>query len=464
MAVTGQVSSKAIGTDAFQEAHILGITLPIVKHSLQVRSTDEIPQAVKDAFYIASTGRPGPVLIDVPVDVQKAQGDYMEPGKVSFPGYRPDAYEDLSNLDEAVGLIRKAERPMIVAGNGINISRAFGAISAFANELSIPVANSLLGKGTFPESNPLSIGMMGMHGCPVANRALTKADLIIAVGSRFSDRSTGRHDSFATKARIIHLDMDPAEIDKSVGAHVWLLGDAEKLLDTLRKELGGAVPAGRAAWLSWLEEMNAKEPLARSAANGVIKPWQIMEAIHTVTKGEAMISTEVGQHQMWAAQYFKADHPRRFITSGGLGTMGFGLPAAMGAYYARPEIPNFCIAGDGSVMMNIQELDTMARYKIPVKTVVMDNNCLGMVRQWQELFYEERFSSTLYSCTPDFVKIAEGMGVRGIRIDEPANLVKSLDEALAIDGPVMIHIPIPKSEMVFPMIPAGAALDDMILA
>ena len=464
VAITGQVGTRAIGTDAFQEAHILGITLPVVKHSMQVRHPDEIPHAIAGAFHIASTGRPGPVLVDIPVDIQKAQGQFTWPSHLNFPGYNPEMEEDLSSLDKAISLIRSAARPVILAGNGVIVANAAPELMALATELEIPVATSLLGKGAFPESHTFSLGMVGMHGRPVANRAMGLADLIIVIGARFSDRSTGRKDRFASQARVIHLDLDPAEIDKSVGADVWLLGNASKLMDTLRLAVRGTQCANHREWLAELAMMNDREPLQRDVSHTEIKPWHIMSALYDATGGEAVVTTEVGQHQMWAALYYKSDHARRFLTSGGLGTMGFGFPSAMGAHFARPDLPVFCIAGDGSFMMNIQELDTCARYQIPVKILLLDNGCLGMVRQWQEMFFDQRYSNTLYSRQPDFVKMAESMGVSAFSVRSPKEVRKAMERALATPGPVLVHLPIPQSEKVLPITPAGAPLDEMILA
>ena len=464
VAITGQVGTRAIGTDAFQEAHILGITLPVVKHSMQVRHPDEIPHAIAGAFHIASTGRPGPVLVDIPVDIQKAQGQFTWPTHLNFPGYNPEMEEDLSSLDKAISLIRSAARPVILAGNGVIVANAAPELMALATELEIPVATSLLGKGAFPESHTFSLGMVGMHGRPVANRAMGLADLIIVIGARFSDRSTGRKDRFASQARVIHLDLDPAEIDKSVGADVWLLGNASKLMDTLRLAVRGTQCANHREWLAELAMMNDREPLQRDVSHTEIKPWHIMSALYDATGGEAIVTTEVGQHQMWAALYYKSDHARRFLTSGGLGTMGFGFPSAMGAHFARPDLPVFCIAGDGSFMMNIQELDTCARYQIPVKILLLDNGCLGMVRQWQEMFFDQRYSNTLYSRQPDFVKMAESMGVSAFSVRSPKEVRKAMERALATPGPVLVHLPIPQSEKVLPITPAGAPLDEMILA
>ena len=464
VAITGQVPTVSMGSDAFQEAHILGITLPIVKHSFQVMSLEEIPHAIAGAFHIASTGRPGPVLVDIPVDIQKAMGEFHWPPKLDLPGYRIASLENLARMDEAISLLRSASRPIILAGNGIHIANAAAELLALAVELQIPVATSLLGKGSFPESHPLSLGMIGMHGRPVANRALGEADLIIAVGMRFSDRSTGRRDKFAKNARVIHLDLDAAEIGKNIGSDVWLQGEAPVLMGLLRNAMKNQQCANHREWLAQLIAINDKEPLVREISHKEIRPWQIMDAIYDVTRGEAVVTTEVGQHQMWAALYYKTDHSKRFLTSGGLGTMGFGFPAALGAYYAQPDLPIFCIAGDGSFMMNIQELDTCARYNIPVKIILLDNACLGMVRQWQELFFQQRYSNTLYEMNPNFVMMAESMGVPAFSASTPKEMRAAIQKAVDTPGPVLVHVVIPQQENVFPFAPSGAALDEMIFA
>ncbi|MCL2684023.1 MAG: biosynthetic-type acetolactate synthase large subunit, partial [Synergistaceae bacterium] len=465
VAVTGQVASGAIGKDAFQEAFILGISMPIVKHSLQVRATDDIPRAVHDAFYIASTGRPGPVLIDFPVDVQKASGEYRRPESSgsSYPGYSALLPEDIGLIEEAGHLIRNAERPVIIAGNGVNISRAFDALREFSEMLCIPVTTSLLGKGTIPGNHPNRIGMLGMHGHAAANRAVTNADVIIAVGTRLSDRSTGKVADFWRRACIIHLDVDQAEIRKNVETGVWLLGDASRLLRLLAKEASGHDPVKRAEWMERIREFDELEPVSRKSINGQVHPWQVLDALDEVTRGDVIVTTEVGQHQMWAAQYHRSINPRSFITSGGLGTMGFGIPAAMGAHCARPGVPVVCVAGDGSAMMNIQELDTYARYRMPIKVFVLDNNCLGMVRQWQELFCGGRYSNTLYNLKPDFVKIAQGMGVDAFFVDDSSKVKGTIERVMEIPGPALIHFTISQSDNVFPMVPAGESLESMIV-
>ena len=463
VAITGQVATNVIGTDGFQEADIIGATLPLVKHSMQVRSPEQIPVAIKKAFYIASTGRQGPVLVDVPADIQKKVGEFKYPNKVEFPGYHPEQALNVDQLDEAVSLLEHAQRPVIFAGGGVIRSGAAAKLTDFAEKHEIPVTTTLLGKGAFPESHPLglALGMAGMHGYPVANTALMNADVILAIGVRFSDRTTGQRNSFASKAKIIHIDMDPAEIDKAIGSDVWLTGDAGQIIDLLRSAVKKR-RRGYADWLEHLEEVRKNEPMPKPRREGAIAAWQVLENLREITGGDAIITTEVGQNQMWTAQHYKVEEPRRFVTSGGLGTMGFGFPAAIGAAFACPKQPICCIAGDGSLMMNIQELDTCARYDIPVKIILLNNVCLGNVRMWQELFYNKLYSDTVYTKDPDFVKIAEGMGVKGIKASKPEEVRKTLEDALAYKGPVLVDFQIPQEDEVFPMVVPGTPLDKML--
>jgi acetolactate synthase-1/2/3 large subunit len=466
VAVTGQVASASIGTDAFQEAFILGISMPVVKHSMQVRSVADIPRLIRDAFFIASTGRPGPVLVDIPVDVQKASGEYRKASGYGegFPGYSAELPGDLSRLEEAAELVCSSERPVLLAGNGVNVSRAFDELAEFSEKFGIPVATSLLGKGAIPDDHPNRVGMIGMHGHAAANRAITNADVIIAVGTRFSDRSTGKVTEFARRASVIHIDIDSAEIKKSVGPDVWLTGDAALVLRELARETAKRGRGRREEWLERVRSFGSAEPLARNDGDGAVHAWQVMDAMDEILRGEVIVTTEVGQNQMWAAQYHRALHPRRFVTSGGLGTMGFGIPAAIGAHYGcGGSLPVVCVAGDGSAMMNIQELDTCARRGIPVKIFVLDNNCLGMVRQWQDLFFGKRFSNTVYPRRPDFVKIAQGMGIEAFLADDPARVKNAVERAFAVPGPVLVHFIIPETDNVFPMVPDGEPLENMMV-
>ncbi len=463
VAITGQVAQSSIGTDAFQEADMMGASLPIVKHSFQLHSPDAIQSTVHKAFYIASTGRPGPVLIDFPADVQKGEGEYSFSKELGFMGYHPENNGNISSLDEAVSLIERAKRPVIFAGGGVVCSGASGLLAKFALKYQIPVATTLLGKGAFPESHPsgLALGMAGMHGHPVANRALMAADVIIAVGSRFSDRTTGNRQRFAADAKIIHVDLDPAEIDKTIDTDVWLVGDAGSVLRAMAEAMGKKI-ADHGEWIRALSEIRAKETVPRIAIDGEIAPWQALEILCELTRHEAVITTEVGQNQMWAAQHCKVEAPRRFLSSGGLGTMGFGFPAAIGAAYACPGQTVCCVAGDGSLMMNIQELDTCARYNIPVKIIMLNNACLGNVRQWQYLFYNCRYSDTIYSRNPDFVALAESMGVPAHSVSSPDALRGAIEKTLAEPGPALLDVRIPQGAMVLPMVYPGDSIDNMI--
>lgn len=463
IAITGQVAQSVIGTDAFQEADMIGASLPLVKHSFQLHSVDAIQSTVHKAFYIASSGRPGPVLIDFPADVQKAVGDYQYSTQLDFMGYHPENNYNAARLDEAVSLIEHAERPVIFAGGGVVCSGASELLTEFALKYEIPVTTTLLGKGAFPESHPsgLSLGMAGMHGHPVANRALMAADVVIAIGSRFSDRTTGNRQRFAADAKIIHIDLDPAEIDKTVESDVWLIGDAGRVLEAIMGAMRKKI-ADHSEWNRTLAEIRRKEPMPHSAYEGEIAPWQALEALCEITDHKAIITTEVGQNQMWAAQHCKVEAPRRFLSSGGLGTMGFGFPAAIGAAYACPGQTVCCVAGDGSLMMNIQELDTCARYNIPVKIMLLNNACLGNVRQWQYLFYNCRYSNTIYTRNSDFVALSESMGVPAFSVSSPAELRPAIEKMLAEPGPALLDVRIPQGAMVLPMVYPGDSIDNMV--
>lgn len=465
IAITGQVAQSVIGTDAFQEADMIGASLPLVKHSFQLHSVDAIQSTVHKAFYIASSGRPGPVLIDFPADVQKAVGDYQYSTQLDFMGYHPENNYNAARLDEAVSLIEHAERPVIFAGGGVVCSGASELLTEFALKYEIPVTTTLLGKGAFPESHPsgLSLGMAGMHGHPVANRALMAADVVIAIGSRFSDRTTGNRQRFAADAKIIHIDLDPAEIDKTVESDVWLIGDAGRVLEAIMGAMRKKI-ADHSEWNRTLADIRRKEPMPHSAYEGEIAPWQALEALCEITDHKAIITTEVGQNQMWAAQHCKVEAPRRFLSSGGLGTMGFGFPAAIGAAYACPGQTVCCVAGDGSLMMNIQELDTCARYNIPVKIMLLNNACLGNVRQWQYLFYNCRYSNTIYTRNPDFVALSESMGVPAFSVSSPGELRPAIEKMLAEPGPALLDVRIPQGAMVLPMVYPGDSIDNMVSA
>lgn len=463
VAITGQVAQSVIGTDAFQEADMIGASLPFVKHSFQLHSVDAIQSTVHKAFYIASSGRPGPVLIDFPADVQKASGDYQYSTQLDFMGYHPENNYNVARLDEAVSLIEHAERPVIFAGGGVVCSGASELLTEFALKYEIPVTTTLLGKGAFPESHPsgLALGMAGMHGHPVANRALMAADVVVAIGSRFSDRTTGNRQRFAADAKIIHIDLDPAEIDKTVESDVWLIGDAGRVLEAIMGAMRKKI-ADHSEWNKTLADIRRKEPMPHSSYEGEIAPWQALEAFCEITDHKAIITTEVGQNQMWAAQHCKVEAPRRFLSSGGLGTMGFGFPAAIGAAYACPGQTVCCVAGDGSLMMNIQELDTCARYNIPVKIMLLNNACLGNVRQWQYLFYNCRYSNTIYTRNPNFVALSESMGVPAFSVSSPGELRPAIEKMLAAPGPALLDVRIPQGAMVLPMVYPGDSIDNMV--
>ena len=463
VAITGQVAQSVIGTDAFQEADMIGASLPFVKHSFQLHSVDAIQSTVHKAFYIAASGRPGPVLIDFPADVQKASGDYQYSTQLDFMGYHPENNYNVARLDEAVSLIEHAERPVIFAGGGVVCSGASELLTEFALKYEIPVTTTLLGKGAFPESHPsgLALGMAGMHGHPVANRALMAADVVVAIGSRFSDRTTGNRQRFAADAKIIHIDLDPAEIDKTVESDVWLIGDAGRVLEAIMGAMRKKI-ADHSEWNKTLADIRRKEPMPHSSYEGEIAPWQALEAFCEITDHKAIITTEVGQNQMWAAQHCKVEAPRRFLSSGGLGTMGFGFPAAIGAAYACPGQTVCCVAGDGSLMMNIQELDTCARYNIPVKIMLLNNACLGNVRQWQYLFYNCRYSNTIYTRNPDFVALSESMGVPAFSVSSPGELRPAIEKMLEEPGPALLDVRIPQGAMVLPMVYPGDSIDNMV--
>ena len=460
VAITGQVATHLIGNDAFQEADTTGIMRPITKHSFLVKRIDDLGRVIRAAFHIARTGRPGPVVVDLPVDVSKAETDLPTPKDVDLPGYKPHTKGNIRQVRLAADAINKARRPLIYAGGGVIISGASDALCDLAHRGNLPVTTTLMGLGAFPEDDPLSLHMLGMHGTAYANFAMQNADCIIAIGARFDDRITGKLDEFAPKREtIIHLDIDPASISKNIRVDIPVVGDARRILPELTKLI---TPADRTEWLATIDDWKAKHPLAYDNTDGTLKPQYIIEQVHQATDGDAIICTEVGQNQMWAAQWFTYTKPRHFISSGGLGTMGFGFPAAIGAQVACPGRPVFDIAGDGSFQMNIQELSTAVREKLPVKIAILNNGYLGMVRQWQEMFFHRRYSSTLLSDgNPDFVKVAEAYGATGIRVEHTDQVRPAIDRALDIDGPVVLDFHINPEENVFPMVPAGEAIHRM---
>ncbi len=459
VAITGQVRVQMIGSDAFQEANITGITKPITKHNYLVKDVRDLARIVKEAFYIASTGRPGPVLVDIPVDVGTSTTEFVYPEKVELRGYKPNYEGHPRQIRKVAEAIRESKRPLIYAGGGIIISGAHRELLELAEKANIPVTTTLMGLGGFPHDHPLFLGMPGMHGTRSANMAFQECDLIIAVGARFDDRVTGKLDAFAPHARIAHIDIDPAAISKNVVVDVPVVGDAKMILAELSRIVE---PRERNEWNDMIDKWKAKYPLTYKNSRRIIKPQYVVEQIYEVTKGEAIIATEVGQNQMWAAHYYRFSEPRRFITSGGLGTMGYGFPAAIGAQVANPDKVVFDIAGDGSFQMNIQELATVAQYQLPVKVAILNNKFLGMVRQWQELFWECRYSGTCLEVSPDFAKVAQAYRVTGITVRRPRDVRPAIEKALSIDGPVILDFHIDREENVYPMVPAGKSLSEMI--
>jgi acetolactate synthase-1/2/3 large subunit len=467
VAITGQVSRHLIGLDSFQEADVTGITLPIVKHSYLVKEAKSLPRIIREAFYIAGTGRPGPVVIDIPVDVTKEDLDYDPDAlpPMRLPGYKPTVKGHPKQIKEAARLIAAAEKPVIYAGGGIIAAGASAELRELALYGHIPVTTTLTGKGGFPEDHELSMGMLGMHGTQYANYAISKADLIIAVGVRFDDRVTGNLAVFAPEARFIHVDLDPAEISKNVPVDVPIVGDAKAVLTVLLGEVKklDLSPDQHLPWMEQVEAWKRDHPLViRESDTGEIIPEAAVHTIWEITRGEAVVCTEVGQNQMWAAQHYLCTHPRRFISSGGLGTMGFGFPAAIGAQVACPDSLVIDIAGDGSFQMTLQELATAVQYGLPVKVCILNNQYLGMVRQWQELFWNRRYSATCMDCQPDFVKLADAYGAEGYRATRPEELEEILRTAFATDRPAVIDIRVKREANVFPMIPAGGSVHDMM--
>ena len=460
VALTGQVPTSLLGNDAFQEADITGITLPITKHSYLVKRTVDVDQVVREAFYIARTGRPGPVLIDLPKDVTAGQIEEVPPApeKVHLRGYQPTMKGHTRQIDRAIELIEKAERPVIYAGGGIIASDASGELVQLAERLLCPVATTLMGLGCIPCDHPLNLGMLGMHGTVYANYAVTECDLLIALGVRFDDRVTGKVPTFAPHAQIIHVDIDPAEIGKNKQVDVPIVGDVRSVLQAVLLRLKKR--EDRKHWLSKVRAWMRKHPLSYRN-DGCLRPQYVVQELSNLLKGEGIIVSEVGQNQMWTAQWYCFRKPRSWLSSGGLGTMGYGLPAAMGAHFARPDEVVVDIAGDGSFQMNIQELGTVAANKIPVKVVILNNMFLGMVRQWQELFYDRRYSFTELPPV-DFVGIAKAYGIDGLRVDQCEEVPSALRTMLDTDGPFILDVRIEREENVFPMVPAGAAINEMI--
>jgi acetolactate synthase-1/2/3 large subunit len=468
VALTGQVSTPLIGNDAFQEADIVGITRPCTKHNFLVTDVRNLARIVREAFYIASSGRPGPVLIDLPKDITSGDTDFTYPKEVNVKGYQPTLAGHVQQVKRALMQILKARKPVIYAGGGVILAGAAQELTTLVDMLQLPVTMTLMGLGGFPGTHPLSLGMLGMHGTYRANMAVTNCDLLIAIGARFDDRVTGKVEAFAPSSKKIHIDIDPTSISKNVRVDIPIVGDCKRVLAqmiSMLKEEKGLDEHQRALgpWHQQIEEWKNAHRL-NYHQNQVIKPQYVIEKIYELTNGEAIISTEVGQNQMWTAQYYLFDHPRTLLTSGGLGTMGYGFPAAIGAQVAFPQRTVIDIAGDGSIQMNIQELATAVQYKLPVKVAILNNGYLGMVRQWQELFYERRYAMTkIGEISPDFVKLAEAYGAIGLRATRPDEVAPVIQEALRTPLPVLMDFVVEPEEGVYPMVPAGEAIDRMLL-
>ena len=463
--LTGQVRTELLGTDGFQEADTIGITMPIVKHSFMIQHPLELPRSIHEAFHIARSGRPGPVVVDIPQDLSRADIPYEPVTDVHLPGYQPTTDGNQKQIRLAAKALANARRPVLYAGGGVVASEAGEDLTELATCGRLPVTCTVMALGAFPAPHEQWLGMLGMHGTRTANYAMDEADLIVAIGARFDDRITGKLSEFAPRAKFIHIDVDPAEISKNVPAHIPIVGDARSVLAKLVIEYRalGVDPARLGAWWERIEGWREKYPLGyEDSTDDEIKPQYMIQALYEATGGEAIVTSDVGQHQMWAAQYYDFPKPRRWINSGGLGTMGFGLPAAMGAKVGCPDQTVVCIAGDGSVQMNMQELATCSQEGIAIKVFIMNNGYLGMVRQWQELFWDKRYSQVETGQWPDFVKLAEAYGATGMRLSDKSTLVEGMKEALATEGPVLVDVPVTREENTYPMIPAGQAARDMV--
>lgn len=470
--ICGQVPTNMIGNDAFQEADVTGITRPCTKHNYLIRDVNEVAKTIKEAFHIAGSGRPGPVLIDLPKDVQTDEALFSYPRDVSLRGYRPTRKGNTRQIDRALEVIRKADRPLFYVGGGVQWSDASSPLTELIRGLQIPVTTTVMALGVFPSTDPLCLGMLGMHGAYWTNMAVQNCDVLVAVGARFDDRVTGRTSDFAPKARnIVHIDIDPSSISKNIEVDVPIVGDIQEVLGVMLQKVKDQelFATNQKKWLEWHRQiMDWKEekplPYNLKGKDGEILPRAVLEEINRITRGDAIVVTDVGQHQMWAAQMMEFCKPRSWLTSGGLGTMGYGLPAGIGAHFASPDRQVVVISGDGSIQMNIQELAAAVQYKVPVKVVILNNHYLGMVRQWQEKFYEERYSHSYMDAMPDFVKLAEAYGAKGFRATQSSELKRTLEKAFSESGPVLIEVVIPKSEGVFPMVPAGGANHEMLFA
>jgi acetolactate synthase I/II/III large subunit len=457
---TGQVASGVIGTDAFQEADVVGITMPITKHNYQVRDIKDLPRIVKEAFHIASTGRPGPVLVDIPKDLTVQDAPTVNEVEMDLPGYQPNVHPNPLQIKKLVDAIKVSKKPVILAGAGVLHGKASEELKCFAELYDLPVIHTLLGLGGFPADHPLFLGMAGMHGCYTSNMALYECDLLINIGARFDDRLTGNLATFAPKAKVVHIDIDPAEIGKNVTTHIPIVADSkEALLKILEHD---AVRGETEDWHRHLQVYKHENPFWYTKTNDVLSPQLLIEQVYEMTNGEAIVTTDVGQHQMWAAQYYTFKKPNNWVTSGGLGTMGFGFPAAIGAQLANPASKVVAFVGDGGFQMTLQELVLLKELDLPVKVVLLNNSTLGMVRQWQETFYEERYSQSLFSLQPDFVKLAESYGIKGYRVKNQEEAECVLKEALTSDEPVLINCLVNPKENVYPMVAPGKGIHEML--
>jgi acetolactate synthase I/II/III large subunit len=463
--ITGQVRTELLGTDGFQEADTIGITMPVVKHSFMIQHPLELPRTIHEAFHLARTGRPGPVVVDIPQDLSRADIPYEPVDDVHLPGYQPTTEGNQKQIRLAAKALANSRRPVIYAGGGVVSANASAELTELATADRFPVTCTVMGLGAFPGTHDQWLGMLGMHGTRTANYSMDEADLIVAIGARFDDRIIGKLSEFAPRAKFIHIDIDPAEISKNVPAHIPIVGDAKNILPRLTAEYRAleADPARLEEWWTRVRKWQERHPLAYTdSTDSEIKPQYMIEALYEATRGDAIVVSDVGQHQMWTAQRFHFAKPRRWINSGGLGTMGFGLPAAMGAQVGCPDDTVVCVAGDGSVQMNMQELATCAEEKIPIKVFIMNNGYLGMVRQWQELFWDKRYSQVDMGHYPDFVKLADAYGATGIRLTDKTTLVPDMREALAIEGPVLVDVRVTREENTYPMIAPGQAARDMV--
>ncbi len=459
VAITGQVPRSGIGKDFFQEVDTTGITLPITKHNYLVMRAADIPRVIREAFYLAKSGRPGPILVDIPKDVFTEQAEFVYPEEVDLPGYKPTLEGHPTQIKKAARLIKEAKRPVILAGHGVVLAQAFAELRELADKTQIPVVTTLLGLSSFPETHFLSVGMPGMHGVAYASLALDRSDLIVSLGARFDDRVTGRVSTFATHAKIVHVDVDPSVIGLNVKTLVPIVGDLKRVLRALNQQVQ---PATHTEWLDEIEQLRREHPSLRLQDNSKLTQQYVLKQLSDITQGKAIVVTGTGQHQMWAAQYYQFTQPNTFITSGGLGTMGFEVPAAMGAQVARPDATVWSIAGDGGFQMTMCDLATLVENKIPVKFALMNNRSLGMVRQWQDLFYQRNHFATMYTGNPDFVKLAEAYGMLGLRVTDKADVAAAIQDAMQHPGPVLVDFMVDPEENVYPFIPPGESVKEMM--